>query len=161
MELCTPPDKRELFLVADDDDNDVFFLRRAFARANPHNVSLGFVADGEQTVDYIAGKDRYSDRQTYPIPSLLLLDLNMPRAGGFELLDWLDSNRDLVRFPIVIFTGSSNPEDHRVATSFDFVIAYLFKSNTFDHLPELLQQLRVSGQRQDFPFPGSGWLSCN
>ena len=135
------------FLIAEDDPNDVFFLHRAFARANAQHVSLRFVADTQQTADYVAGRNRYSDRKAYPVPSLLLLDLNLPRSGGLELLQWLNSNRDLVSFPVVVFTGSNKPEDYEIATSFDFVAAYVVKSATYDHLPQLLQQLHL-GQRR-------------
>lgn len=75
-------------LYADDDENDVFFLKRAFADAGITNV-IEAVADGQQAIDYLAGQGRYSDRARYPLPCLVMLDIQLPRKSGMEVLRWL------------------------------------------------------------------------
>jgi CheY-like chemotaxis protein len=140
MAFSTRPKDNGTFLIMEDDPDDTLLLDLAFARAGLHGISLRFTPDGRQTTAYIAGIDRYADRSTFPIPALLLLDLSMPGFSGFELLRWLNSNRELVRFPVIIFSGSDNPEHHRKATSFDFVTGYILKSPAFTEIPALLMQ---------------------
>lgn len=141
MAFSTGPNESATFLIAEDDPGDTLLLNRAFGRAGLDKISLRFMPDGTQTTDYIAGINRYADRTVFPVPALLLMDLSMPGFGGFELLHWLNSNRELVRFPVVIFSGSDNPEHHRTAISFDFVTGYILKSLAFTHIPALLMQL--------------------
>ena len=128
------------FLIAEDDPGDTLLLNLAFVRAGLDKISVRFIPDGKQTTDYIAGINKYADRAVFPVPALLLMDLTMPGFGGFDLLHWLSSNRKLIRFPVVVFSGSENPEHHRKATSFDFVTGYILKSLAFAHIPALLMQ---------------------
>ena len=71
-------------LLAEDNDNDVLLLRQALRTANPA-ISLHVARDGEQTIRYLKGEGPYADREKFPFPSLLLLDLKMPRKNGFEV----------------------------------------------------------------------------
>ena len=76
-------------MLVEDDSNDVALTQRAFARvqfANPLQV----VTDGEQAIAYLAGESSYADRQRYPLPILILLDLKLPRKSGFDVLGWID-----------------------------------------------------------------------
>ena len=97
-------------LVAEDDANDVFFLKRAFEQAEIQNP-LHFVHDGQEAIDYLSGVGAFSDRTQYPLPSLLILDLKMPRKTGMEVLKWLDEQPELRRLPVVVFTSSAHQKD--------------------------------------------------
>jgi len=97
-------------LVAEDDANDVFFLKRAFEQAEIQNP-LHFVHDGQEAIDYLSGVGTFSDRAQYPLPSLLILDLKMPRKSGMEVLKWLDEQPELRRLPVVVFTSSAHQKD--------------------------------------------------
>lgn len=96
-------------LLAEDDAGDVALLQRAFDRATGRKVQI--VTNGEEAIDYLAGNGRYADRQTYPLPIVVLLDLKMPRKSGLEVLGWIRSQPCIRRLPIIGITASQNTED--------------------------------------------------
>jgi CheY-like chemotaxis protein len=99
-----------LILVAEDDENDLLLLRRAFKvgrLANPIRV----VRDGEEVIAYLKGETKYADRREYPLPALLLLDLNMPRKNGFEVLEWIRQEPGLNLLRVVVLTSSDRLSD--------------------------------------------------
>jgi CheY-like chemotaxis protein len=103
-------------LVADDDANDVFFLRRAFQKAGL-TCPIVDVPDGEKAINYLAGSDGFGDRHRFPIPSLLFLDLKMPKVSGFEVLEWLQKHNDLTTIRVVVLSSSNLPSDMQKARS--------------------------------------------
>src|SRR5438270_2740248 len=94
-----------LVLHVDDDPNDTALLQAAISRAGVH-FQLHNIHDAEQTICYLAGQGVYADRARYPFPSLILLDLKMPRQTGFEILRWIRSRPELSDLPVVILSGS-------------------------------------------------------
>jgi CheY-like chemotaxis protein len=99
-----------IVLYAEDEENDVFFLERAFKMAgSPHTLST--VPDGQQAVEYLAGNGAFADRARHPLPALVLLDINMPKKSGLEVLKWIREQSLFKSLPVVIFTSSSRPED--------------------------------------------------
>jgi len=94
-----------VILVAEDDENDVFFLRRAFLKAGLANPLVA-ACDGQAAVDYLEGTGVYADRKSYPLPGLLLLDLKMPRKSGLEVLTWLRERPELSQIPVVVLSSS-------------------------------------------------------
>lgn len=101
-------------LVAEDDENDVFFLQRALKEAGVQNA-LFVARDGQEAVNYLSGEPPYSNRADYPLPSLLLLDLKMPRMGGFDVLAWLHSQKEFADLTVLVFSSSSEESDVRKA----------------------------------------------
>jgi len=101
-------------LVADDDANDVFFLRRAFQKAG-FSYPILEVSDGERAICYLSGSDGFADRTRFPIPSLLFLDLKMPKVSGFEVLEWLQKHHDLATMKVVVLSSSNLPTDMQKA----------------------------------------------
>jgi CheY-like chemotaxis protein len=75
-------------LVADDSADDRFLLQSAMRRATRLRI-VAEVADGAEVIAYLKGRDAYADRERYPLPDLLLLDLKMPQMDGFEVLEWM------------------------------------------------------------------------
>ncbi|HWH71742.1 MAG TPA: response regulator [Candidatus Sulfotelmatobacter sp.] len=98
-----------IILAADDDENDLFFLRRAFHKANLA-PTLITAHDGQEAINYLSG-----DRAQFPLPNLMLLDIKMPCVNGFEVLDWLQTRPDLKPMPVVMLTSSNEPEDKKRA----------------------------------------------
>src|SRR5688500_2901230 len=94
-----------LILLAEDDENDIELFRRALIKAEIHNP-VEIVRDGEEAVAYLKGDGKFSDRVRYPLPSLMLLDLNMPRADGFQVLDWVRRQPELNALRVVVLTVS-------------------------------------------------------
>lgn len=123
-------------LLVEDDSNDVLFIRRAFLRVNP-TVEIHIVKDGDAAVEYLKGAGEFSDRDRYPVPTLILLDLKLPRRSGTEVLQWIQQ-RDLVkRIPVVVLTSSRERLD--VNLSYDLgVNSYLVKPVSFDALSEMI-----------------------
>jgi CheY-like chemotaxis protein len=103
-------------LVADDDPNDVFFLRRAFQKAGV-SCPIVDVPDGEKAISYLTGAEAYGDRARYPMPSLLFLDLKMPKISGFEVLEWLQKHDGLHNMKIIVLSSSNLPSDMQKARS--------------------------------------------
>jgi CheY-like chemotaxis protein len=73
--------------------------------------NLQWVEDGQAAVDYLLAQGAFSDRKRFPLPSLMLLDLKMPRKNGFEVLQWLRQQDQLKWLPVVVFTASDSSKD--------------------------------------------------
>jgi CheY-like chemotaxis protein len=106
--------KERCVLMAEDDENDIAFLQRAFKQAEIHNA-LQVVQDGQAAIDYLSGAGTFSDRGRYPLPGLLLLDLKMPRKTGMEVLEWIRARETLRSLPIIVFSSSVYPADIETA----------------------------------------------
>jgi CheY-like chemotaxis protein len=95
-------------LIVDDDSDDIELMQLAFEKAKAP-CGLMSVPDGTEAIRYLSGADKYADRNLYPVPLLVLLDLNMPRTNGFEVLHWIQKNGSS-RFPLVITLSYSHLE---------------------------------------------------
>jgi CheY-like chemotaxis protein len=104
----------DVILLVEDDPNDALIARQALSKAGiTHRII--HVHDGEEAMDYLAGKPPFNDRAQSPIPVLVLLDLKMPKYGGFDVLTWLQSRPELAKLPVVVLSGSIYPEDQQRA----------------------------------------------
>ncbi len=74
-------------------------------------MTLHVVSDREQVLDYLRGDVAYHDRNLFPLPTAPLLDLNMPRKNGFEVLSWIREQPAFKRLPVHVLSASSRPED--------------------------------------------------
>jgi CheY-like chemotaxis protein len=102
-------------LVAEDDANDVLLLRRALDRAGVV-ANVHFVFDGREAIDYLQESIRQRDPAKYPMPDLLMLDLNMPAVGGLEVLSWLSTQPELAGLRVVVFSSCIAPDASAQAT---------------------------------------------
>ena len=94
-------------LMADDDFDDCFLAREAWDELQTDH-RLRFVHDGQEVLDYIYHKGSYQDQLASPSPALILLDLNMPKKNGFEVLGTLRDDPQLRTIPIIVFTTTKN-----------------------------------------------------
>src|SRR5256885_13845161 len=99
-----------MILIAEDREEDVFLIRRAFERAGVRNP-LFVVGDGQQAQDYLEGVGKYRNRDEFPLPDLVLVDLKMPKMDGFELLEWIRGTEHLRAMRIVVLTSSEDVYD--------------------------------------------------
>jgi CheY-like chemotaxis protein len=97
-------------LIAEDEDDEAFLLERALKKAQMTNP-VQRVKNGDEVIDYLSGAGCYSDRSKHPIPILILLDLNMPKKSGFEVLQWVRQESNCQSITIDVFSGSSRTED--------------------------------------------------
>jgi CheY-like chemotaxis protein len=98
-----------LVLLADDSEDDGLLLEMAFGKLDRLRL-LQRMEDGEQTIGYLRGDGKYADRRRYPLPDLLLLDLNMPRVDGFQVLEWLRAN-PFPKLVVAVLSGSGQTEE--------------------------------------------------
>ncbi len=126
-------------LVAEDEDVDVFLLRRAFRRAGlSHN--LMHVPDGEKTIQYLTGRPPFDDRVKYPFPQLLLLDLKMPKLNGFDVLAWLAGRPDMHDLPAVVLSSSPLESDVKMAEKLG-ARQFLTKPNDLDEMIAIVKNI--------------------
>lgn len=126
-------------LLVEDDSNDVLLIQRAFRKAKLVNP-LQVVQDGEAAVLYLGGQGLYADRDRYPLPILMLLDLKLPRLSGLEVLEWLRQQPELRRLLVVVLTSSRENAD--VNRAYDLgANSYLVKPVAFDGLLEMVRTL--------------------
>src|SRR4051812_11879369 len=97
-------------LLAEDDENDVFMMGRAFDRAAIPNP-LFVVRNGQHVIDYLNGSEEYANREQFPLPGLVLLDLKMPWMDGFDVLKWVRARSQFDALPIVVLTSSKLQSD--------------------------------------------------
>lgn len=137
-------------LCVDDSSDDTLLLQRACRRAGVKFV-LQSVDDGDKAIAYLSGMESYSDRKTYPIPTLLLLDLKMPTRTGFEVLDWLRQHPDYKTLPVAVFTSSQHDSDVRDAY-LKGANCFLTKPVDYSQLVEFVKALEQAfADQQSFP----------
>ena len=93
-------------LVAEDNQNDWLLLQRALTKARVLNPIFS-VHDGEEAIAYLEGAVPYDNHEKFPQPILLLLDLNMPKKSGYDVLEWLRSHRR-EKLGVVVLTGAND-----------------------------------------------------
>ncbi|MGZ4986741.1 MAG: response regulator [Limisphaerales bacterium] len=128
---------RKVILLADDNSDDVLILQIAFRRATlPYDIYV--VRDGEQVVQYLLGTGIYSDRQRFPFPDVLPLDLRMPIKSGFEVLEWLHERPEFSKIQTIVLSSSDDGRDIRRAT--DLGVGTFFVKSP--QLQDVVQHLR-------------------
>jgi CheY-like chemotaxis protein len=127
----------DLVLVAEDNPDDALLLRRALEKAGIR-AHVKVLADGEELLLYLQGREAYSNRNLYPLPSLIILDLKMPRKTGLEVLEWLNSNREISVVPTIVLSASNLEKDVRTAYHLG-ANTYFVKPSTFDELVETMK----------------------
>jgi chemotaxis family two-component system response regulator Rcp1 len=123
-------------LLAEDNPGDVKLTEKALERGNVIN-NLHVVNNGVEALSYLRQEDDYADK---PRPDLVLLDLNMPRKGGIEVLEAISEDPDLRRIPVVVLTSSEAEED--IVRSYDLhANAYLTKPVDFDGFLDIVSRI--------------------
>ena len=126
-------------LLVEDDSNDILLIQRAFRRASL-TIPLSVVKDGDKAIDYLSGQAPYGDRTQHPWPSLILLDLKLPRRSGLEVLAWIKVQPVLRRIPVVVLTSSRENAD--VDRAYEIgANSYLVKPVTFSALESMIEAL--------------------
>ena len=139
-------------LHVEDDPNDVLLVQRALKKINAP-ASIHSVSDGDQALAYLGGSNEFQDRQKYPVPQLVLLDLKMPRKSGLEVLGWIRQQASLKRLIVVIFTSSKHDLDINRAYELG-ANSYLVKPVGFEALQETIKQVsHYWGELNQAPAP--------
>lgn len=113
-------------LLAEDDEDEAFFFRRA-VKLNPQVKLIWHAKDGDEAIEYLSGAGRFGNRVEYEFPDVLVLDLNMPVRNGFEVLEWLRG-----KFPqlkVGVFSSSEELEAIEKARKLG---AHLYQPKTYE-----------------------------
>ncbi|MEZ5490470.1 MAG: response regulator [Gammaproteobacteria bacterium] len=126
-------------LMADDDEDDRLLAKDALAESKVLNNFI-CVEDGVELLEYLKREGKFADEGKFPLPSLILLDLNMPRMDGREALAHIKSDPALRGIPVIILTTSSAEED--MVKGYDLGAAsFITKPVTFESLVKLMKSL--------------------
>lgn len=120
-------------LIVDDQPNDLVFIENSF-RAIGVTDPIHVVHDGQEAISYMMGEGKYSDRSKYAYPTFITIDLKMPGADGFAVLEHLKNNPAWAIIPTVILTSSRDPDDIKKA--------YMLGASSYHVKPDSLEDLR-------------------
>jgi len=119
-------------LLVEDDENDVFFMQRAFREADII-TPLHIAKDGREAIDYLSGNGKFADREKWPLPCLILMDLKLPYVLGLDVIKWLRSEPAFKSIIVVVLTSSKQDADIEKA--------YALGANSYLVKPPDVQQL--------------------
>lgn len=126
-------------LIADDDTDDCEMIREALQESRLLN-EIRFTRDGEDLMDYLYHRGKYKNSAEFPLPGLILLDLNMPKKDGREALKEIKSDPRLRQIPVVVFTTSKAEED--IYRTYNLgVNSFITKPVAFESLVQIMKDL--------------------
>jgi len=143
-------------LAVEDNLDDLFLLETAIEKAELKG-QVQIVRDGIEAIEYLEGLGRYADRNRFPIPSLVLLDLKLPKRSGMDVLEWMRERQETERIPVIVLSASSSETDVRSAYDLG-AISYHVKSLSVDELFALMHEIQVyrtSLLEPTIPLPGA------
>src|SRR5260221_4882305 len=129
-----------LFLLVEDEVEQAVLLRRAFEKAKIVNP-LQVVHSGEEAMAYLEAAGPYANRDEFPLPKLILLDLKMPGISGFDVLRWIRHQPQLQASRVVVLTASSDIREVNLAYQLG-ANSFLVKPVDFDDLVRLTQAIQ-------------------
>jgi CheY-like chemotaxis protein len=127
-------------LYVEDREEDVFLLKYAFKRADIQNP-VQVAVDGQKAIDYLAGTDQFADRSQFPLPCMVLLDLQLPYKMGLEVLEWIRQQPVLKTLIVIILSSSGHEGDVRRAYELG-TNAFLVKPSSTDILADMCRALK-------------------
>lgn len=127
-------------LLVEDEASDAALLRRGFDQAGVLNP-ITHLKTGDEALAYLAGVDEYADRVKFPLPALILLDLKLPGMTGLQVLQWMRTQREIKRIPVVVLTTSDDTATINAAYDTG-ANSYLIKPGDRAHIVELVDTLQ-------------------
>ncbi len=126
-------------LLVEDNPDDIVISQRALKEAKVIN-ELYVVKDGQEALDFLFHQGEYQDPSTSPTPGLILLDLNLPKVNGLEILEKIKENPTLKRIPVVVLTVSKRDED--LIKGYDLGCnSFIQKPVEFDKFVEVVKEV--------------------
>jgi len=125
-------------LYVEEQPDDVFFMQNVWELAGIQNPLID-VKDGQEAIDYLAGRNSFTDRKKHPLPCLVLLDLNLPGKNGFEVLRWIRAQPKLKDLKVVVISGSNQERDIENARKLG-IADYLVKPTGLNRLLEIVRE---------------------
>ena len=138
-----------IILVVEDEDSDFYLLERAFRKNNIQNPIIR-AKDGLEGLHYLQGSNEYSDREKFPFPDVVILDLKTPRMTGLELLEWIREHPECRVIPTVIMSSSQQDADIEKAYQLG-ANTYFVKPTNFQDLVDLTASIQEYWRRGTRP----------
>lgn len=137
----------ETILLVEDNEDDAFFMKQALKDAEIENP-LRTVEDGQQAIDYLSGKNGFADREKFPLPTVVFLDLKLPMKSGHEVLQWIRAQPQFKKLIVIVLTSSSEPVDLNRSYQLG-ANSFVVKPPTPEQLLELAQAFKLWWIRQN------------
>ena len=139
-------------LLVEDEDTDVFLMEQAMKKAGVLNP-IRVASDGQQAIDYFRGAGKFANREEFPLPCLVLLDLKLPYVMGLDVLKWIRQQNDA---PAIVVILSSSKEEDDVATAYRLgANGYLVKPPDVNELVDMAKSIKDFWLSQNTPPPES------
>ena len=139
----------QTFLIVEDEENDIYFLKHALQKAGINNP-VQVVESGQTAIDYLAGTGKFADRSAYPLPAMIFLDLKLPQVHGLDVLKWIREQSSLPPLVVLVLTSSSLHEDieraYRLGAN-----SYVVKPSSPEKLLEIVGDFRDWWLRHNQP----------
>jgi CheY-like chemotaxis protein len=133
------PSKRTVMIIAEDDADDRLLIQDAIREASPQPVEVFFVEDGAEILDFLYQRGKF--REQAPRPELILLDLNMPKRSGMEVLEEIKRDPALRAIPVVLLTTSRDPE--QISRSYELGgNGFVTKPGSYHELVDLMSNIQ-------------------
>jgi CheY-like chemotaxis protein len=137
-------------LLVEDEESDVFFMRQALQEAGALNP-LQVASDGQQAIDYFKGTGNFANREEFPLPCLVLLDLKLPRVMGLDVLKWI---RQQPGIAVIVVILSSSREEADISTAYCLgANGYLVKPHDLKQLTDMAKSIKDFWLTQNTPPP--------
>jgi two-component system, response regulator len=130
---------KQYILLVEDNDDDAELTEKAFRKARIRNP-LVRARDGVEALDYLLARGSFSTRSVSDIPAVVLLDLNLPRLGGIDVLNAIRADERIRHVPVVVLT-SSNEDHHRLAAYQRYANSYVRKPVDYDQFVAASREL--------------------
>ena len=132
----------QLKILLVEDNFEHLKLTKYILRNNNVPGDVYVVRDGQEAIDYLFRRDRFSDTISSPRPNLVLLDLNLPRVDGKEVLRIIKSDTSLKDIPVIVVSSSDREEDIHYASQMG-AVAYISKSGGFEQLNQAIASIHT------------------
>jgi len=134
-------DFAQTILIVEDNEDDFECVYDAFYEKKSFQNPIQRAASGKEALEYLFNEGKYHDADQYPLPGLILLDLNMPGVDGKSVLRTIRATERLKKIPVVIFSTSNDPLDIEQCYGYG-ANSYVQKPSTLDKLVETIQMVR-------------------
>ena len=131
----------KIVLYVEDEESDALLMQIAF-RLEGLQAGYRTVSNGQAALDYLAGHGEFAKRDRYPLPHVVLLDLNLPEVHGFEVLKWIRAQPAFKTLPVVVFSSSMRAEDQAKARQLE-ANDFVPKPNSQAVLRKLVRDLKM------------------